>query len=438
MQKTLFVTHWPGGGVWGLAQLVQAAYTEEQTGMRMCELSDLHISSSIGAVAGNGLLIPSDTNPSLPKFKANDLIEPFKDCAAQMFGPDGIQAHYTHTVKHDLAKMIKGERGGLLRSGIARFLSSPKNSIHKPHDLLGIFLANYIGDMRMNQLIGSSITLAHHMETTSRVCFANLTPDTFDMAQWDHDILPNHGAETRVADAVMASTAAPTVFNSHAIGDNHYVDFDKFYSPLSVIETAQECIKAPHPQLTFQKTPTKMLKMSCGLMFDATWDHAEHANHGPLAMYSDMLTAIAVDQQRQDHARLKKHLGKDGLVVVGSEISSLARETETMPSTGAFNGNYSNLRKIEDFAHREIVVQREKIMRYAEMVTETRAREGKIDPLGAFDGVAANKNNHMPVNPPIKEEKPNIAAPSSQQAAESGWAAGLSRLLGRRGGARPA
>ena len=109
-----------------------------------------------------------------------------------------------------------------------------------------------------------------------------------------------------------------------------------------------------------------------------------------------------------------------------------------MPSTGAFNGNYSNLRKIEDFAHREIVVQREKIMRYAEMVTETRAREGKIDPLGAFDGVAANKNNHMPVNPPIKEEKPNIAAPSSQQAAESGWAAGLSRLLGRRGGARPA
>jgi hypothetical protein len=427
MQKTLFVTHWPGGGVWGLAQLVQAAYTEEVTGMRMADLSDLHISSSIGSLAANALLVPSDVNPSVPKFQANDLIDPFKECAAQMFGPDGIKAHYTHAVKRDLAKLIKGENGGLLRGGIARFLSSPKQAIHKPHHLMGIFLENYLGDIPMDDLLKSSIVYAHNMDRVERVCFASLKQDRFDSDAWDAEIIPNHGSHHRLRDIIMATTAAPTVFGSVEIDGKNYLDLDHQHSPNGALTLAIESLRphsAPTPILSAYGPPkpsVKMLKITCGKESELRWDSALYNQQGPLAMMQDLNRMTARDQQNIDHRLLRKMIGPDNITWIGTDMSELPDcETDQSPSPSLFNGNRSNLEKIQDRARTYAAMQHDAIMRYADTVTETRASEGSVDALTAF-APAANCNE------PRQTDNQDQAEPLPTQPQR--W--GLGRLLRR-------
>lgn len=402
MNKTLFVTEWPGGGVWALNQLVMAEYFEDQTGVSITDISDLNISSSAGSIISLGLLIPDEKDPSKPKFKPGDLIEPFKDCAAQMFGPDGISSHYTHTVKHDLANLITASPGKI-KKGLARFLRNPKVSIHKPHHVLGEFLDRCVGDVPLSALRGSCIVQAHHMENMQRASFTHLKSDVFAPDAWDDDILPNHaennGDTLLVRDAIMATTAAPTVFNSYAIGDRHYVDFDRHYSALAPLTLALACLRVQPQGFAYTDGITmtsardvRLLKMTCGTQFNRQWDPVAYADKGPLCMLSEMTMAVAIDQQKQDHAILKQQLGAKNITTLGPELSALDEETETLPSGNAFDGNRSNLTKIEDFARKTAEYQRETMMRYADMAIEIRAKESGIDPLSAFGSIANNNN----------------------------------------------
>jgi hypothetical protein len=394
--KTLFVTHWPGGGVWGLKQLVQAAYIEEQTGMTMADLSDVNISSSIGSVPGNVLLIPDPKQPNKPKFQANEIIEPFKKCAAELFGPDGIDSHYIQTTKHDLGNILSATPG-FTKAALARFLRAPGKTIHKPHHLLEEFLTSYMGNTKMDELLKSSITYAHHMQSSSRVCFANLDTTLFDPQNWNHSILPNHGNNHKVTDVIMASTAAPTVFNAHCIQGNQYVDFDTLYSPLAAIDRVLQCLKPIDQDSQFnnpyeQRLNTKiiMLKVSCGMRENQSWDPIEYANQGPLAMERDLISNMGVDQQRIDHETLKERFGAKNILCLGRDVSDLDEETEMSPSSSPFDGNYSNLDKLEDLSRQHITSQRDSILMYADHVTQTRAKDTICDPTSAFTRRTSN------------------------------------------------
>lgn len=401
MNKTLFVTHFPGGGVWGLKQLVQAEYIEEQTGLSMSDLSDVHISSSIGAVPSNGLLVPHPNDPSRPKFKARDLIKPFKACAEQIFGPDGIDVHYQENVKHDLRHTMECGSSRVNRMA-ARILPDRTGKLHKPHDLLGGFLNNYLGDAKVSDLIKSSITQVHHMDAVRRSCFSTLKSDLFDADLWPEFVIANHGGDVAIADAVMATTAAPTVFNRYEIDGKHYVDFDHIYTPNAAVQSLMHCLRNKPRGFAFSDTDgtdikprVKILRMSCGVLSDVIWDQAVYQNQGPLAMMKDLNGMTSLDQQRTDHGLLQLQYGRDCITTIGASVPQEALETETTPSSSIFDGNRSNLNKIEGLARAYIETQRERIMRYADMVTETRARENVMDPTSAF-GVA-NVNSIGPM-----------------------------------------
>lgn len=407
MQKTLFVTHWSGGGVWGLKQLVQAAYIEDQTGMRMADLSDLHISSSIGALAANVLLVRDAQDPSKPKFRANELIEPFQECAEQLFGKDGIQQHYIANVQHDLRKTLQCGDSRVHRLA-SRVLSDRTGKLHKPHHILGGFLNNYLGDLTMDDLMKSSITQLHHMDKTTRSCFMALKPDIFDIDKWADHVLPNHGSNVALKDVIMATTAAPTVFNRYEVDGRHYVDLDHMYSPLVPVELAMLCMRSRPMGFAFQGddvapqgNKVHLTKISCGMTHNKKWDQSAYQNHGPLMMMRDLNHNAAIDQQRIDHEMFKLRYGAGNLFSIGADVSHLGTETEDLPSGSPFDGNRSNMRKIIGFAERAVVQQRDQIMRHAEFVVETRARENRVDPLAAF-GAANGNVKQADVAPTVK------------------------------------
>ncbi|PCH99188.1 MAG: hypothetical protein COB76_06200 [Alphaproteobacteria bacterium] len=420
MKKTLFVTHWPGGGVWGLNQLIRAEYMEEQTGMRMADLSDIHISSSIGALPANVLLIPSEKDPSIPQFKAGDLIAPFKKCAALVFGGDGVENHHEQNVQHDLRHML-GAHDGRLARGMSRLLSDRTGNLHKNHNVFGKFLDSYVGDVKLENLMKSSITQAHHMETVSRACFTVLKDDLFDKNEWSDAVIANHGDLISVKDAIMATTAAPTMFDSYDIGGNHYVDFDHAYSPLAVLQLALKCLKKDPEPMNFlgqnhaKATDVHFLKIASSGHRDTVWDPVEYSNQGPLRMEKDLVTNAGLDQQKIDNATMEMMLGRENITFLSADSSALESETHDLPSADIFNGNKSNLNKIERFARKHAKTQREEMMRYAEVVVETRSKEKTSDPLSAFR-LAANEND-----PAIK---------GSAEPRKSGWfSGGLSRLV---------
>ena len=67
--------------------------------------------------------------------------------------------------------------------------------------------------------------------------------------------------------------------------------------------------------------------------------------------------------------------------------------TDSSSPASPFDGNRSNMRKIIGFAETSVVKQRDQIMRHAEFVVETRARESQVDPASAFGAANGNVAN---------------------------------------------
>lgn len=404
--KTIFATEWTGGGVWGLYQIVQARYIEKITGMRMVDLTDMHISHSIGSVPANALLVPDTADTSKPQCRAEDIISPFITCAAEIFGKNSVLEHRAQGVKHDLHHAMKDSGQRLL----SKIFPDLTGKLHKNHGILGDFITDHVGTIKMNKLMKSSCVIAHEMNRISRACFMTLKPDLFDENLWDNDVIRNMGDNVSVKDAIMASTAAPTIFGAHKVMDGDFVDFDPVFTALPVIEMAMDMAEAKTRRENAPDIRVKMLQITCATTDEKTGNPAAYNRQGPLGMMADLIAGMGLDVQKVEARRLKRLIGEENVTTLGTSMTTLSNtEQATLPSNDIFNGNLSNLHKIIAFAEKSVVKEHDKIMAYAEDVVETRHRESMSDPTAAF-GIVANENkavSTMTVNA-LPEKKPSL------------------------------
>lgn len=184
-----------GGGVRGVIPIEVLMMLEEELGANVVEIFDEIVGTSTGGIIALASSLPSDEDPTKPKYSASDIQDLYEQMASHVFTSS---TYYK----------IKTGWGA----------DGPKYP--SPHDVLYAL----VGDVRLDQLIANKVLVTSVDALTENLVLFTNTPETTDIL-FDRNIevitLPPNIA---VCDAVEATSAAPTYFPSKVLGEFNLLD----------------------------------------------------------------------------------------------------------------------------------------------------------------------------------------------------------------------
>lgn len=219
-QKTVIVLFNYGGGMRGLIPAHIMSKIEDATGLRMADMVDVFAGPSTGAILNAALNIPSDNDPTCPKFRARHMVRFYEREGIKIFPPDSFRDFrgFVHDFNNRTMKL--GQLRSLFRHG------------HYDPAYLSKCLYDLYGETTLDQTLRSLIVPVYNIdgEQLELVEEAGETPDTpvhtqnnfidggghavwlKNMQQPRNHTKPPH---VRLHDAILASCAAPTYFPCH-------------------------------------------------------------------------------------------------------------------------------------------------------------------------------------------------------------------------------
>jgi len=101
----------------------------------------------------------------------------------------------------------------------------------------------------------------------------------------------------------MASTAAPSVFGSHQIGNGHYIDCATVCTPLSTIKNIFRMVENP------DNTKIELLFFGAGFVADDSWNADLYRNQGLLEIINDWSSSLGYGNLKQDMREIEADYG---------------------------------------------------------------------------------------------------------------------------------
>jgi len=360
MTKTITLAFWAGGGVWGQSQLINAKHIVDQTNIHLSDIVDIHTAGSIGNIAG---LVTATKKPY------QTAQEEFRDCATKMMGGKLRSVQLTRSVIHSLRNLQQcrwyNPRNIVLRDHSGK--------IHLQHSILEQFLQQTLGDTKLEDLDPAFVSIAHSMTENDRICFAHMGKfDLFDETKWT--VVPNHGAHHRVTDIVMASTAAPTVFGSHSVNGQSYIDCASLCSPLSTVRNIFRMVADP------ENTRVEILYFGTGFTEETIWCHETYNNQGILQILADWEKSKAHGNIKSDFREIEADF--DDRVSLHMIDTPVPSELHGKPFIhDAFNGSTEYMDAVEEITLNSLQTTGDHFGNIIERIAEQKAREAAVDPL---------------------------------------------------------
>lgn len=383
MTKTITLSFWAGGGVFGHSQLINAQHITDKSGIHIDNITEVHCAGSIGNIPAMATALKKPYQTAQ---------ENFRECANTMMSKELRSTQLKRSVIHSLRNI----------SGCGRYnpksivLKDHTGSIHLEHGVLRKFLIQSFEDTKLSDLDSGFVSFAHHMEENDRICFAHIgkkNERSFDFDKWD--IVPNHGGHHTLTDIAMASTAAPTVYAPHEIEGNHYIDCANVCSPLSVLKNLFRMASNP------EDLRVEILFFGTGYATDKSWNPETYKNHGILEMIADWTRSTGYGNIKQDYREMIVDYGERvNFTLIDMPIHSEYDDKKFEYDT--FNGSPEYMDSIEKIAHQNLLLNGDSYARTIERIAEQKERENAIDPLAAQFTCIAN-NNHTP---PIQQTMP--------------------------------
>lgn len=219
-QKTIVVLFNYGGGMRGLIPAHIMSKIEEATGLRMTEMVDVFAGPSTGAILNAALNVPSDQDPSTPKFRARHMVRFYEREGIKIFPPDRFRDFrgFVHDFNNRTMKL--GQLQNLFRHG------------HYNPAYLSKCLYDLFGETKLEQSLKSLIVPVYNIdgEQLEIAEEAGETPETPVRTQnnfidggghavWLKNMQQRRNRrktpDVRLHDAILASCAAPTYFPCH-------------------------------------------------------------------------------------------------------------------------------------------------------------------------------------------------------------------------------
>ena len=170
-----------GGGVRGVMEALLLSEIEKRTKKPISSLFNMLAGTSTGGILAAGLSLPSETNCEVPKFKAYELLNLYTSESDKIFSQ---------------------------KKSLVGSLTNPMYSSENRLTLMKKYFKNVKISHSLTELVLTSVCQTHYQET---FLFTR-----HNALKLNKDYL--------YVDAVMATTAAPTFFNSHKIMNVQYID----------------------------------------------------------------------------------------------------------------------------------------------------------------------------------------------------------------------
>ncbi len=204
----------------GLVPAHMMARIEEQTGLPMSDMVDVFCGPSTGAILNSAMTLPDPDNPDKPKYKAKQMVRFYEREGIRIFPPDRFRAF--RGLLHDF-----NNRTMRLNQLKWLFKHGHYDSKHLRRALRMLYGHAQIQNARSGLVIpvynidGGHISVVEEYDETGNapVRTKNNLSDTGGHAVWLKHIETGFGKNTnmevKLADAVLASCAAPSFFPCH-------------------------------------------------------------------------------------------------------------------------------------------------------------------------------------------------------------------------------
>ena len=395
LTKHIVLQFYAGGGVNGLSQIMMAEASEKLSGVMLRDVVDITAAGSVGNFTALTSL-QKRINPDISVF--TPLRETFKTVAKETMCGTKRQEQLVNGVTHDIYHALNAVASPFvdtMKSGIwGRFTQSVKNAtacavlkdrtgaIHLDPTLLSDMVTQSFGDMSLNDLKSPYISYALDKNKADFLCFSNLqaveTP--FLTSGWSDAILTDKGGDYKLRDVVLSSIAAPTLFESHEAGGDHFIDCASFQSPLGVVRNIL--------RMSGQDTHIHVLYMGTGRQDRDVLSPQKYNNLGAIQSQRSYISDIAM-------ATLKREMKE--LHDIYSEQVTVHQIDAVFPNEykghdfirDQFNGSDSYLNVLEELTEDYIVKNEGNIRQPFEVVAEAREKASIQDPTIARVSVPA-------------------------------------------------
>ena len=358
--KRIVVLFTYGGGLRGLIPAHIMARIESVTGMAMADMVDIFCGPSTASILNSALNMPHPRQPDRPRFSARQMVRFYEREAAYLFPPDSTRAFrgLIHDFNNRLMKI--GQLDRLLKHGhydparLGRALRALFGKHKLEHTLSSLIIPAY-------NIEGNALHAIHELEETpdDPVHTKNNIIDNGGYAMWFKNIrIPNARNLHPVPDielfnAVMGSTAAPTLFPCHRF--IHKQREDNHSYPVSLIDGSifdNPCISYMGAIRQHLPADAEVVMICLGTGYtNKSVSHRDWNKYGALGVVdpSNDFPLINIFFHAPESALLgafKDELS-DNVYVFNKSLNS----GDNLPSSAPDNSSADNIKKLRHFAY---------------------------------------------------------------------------------------
>lgn len=347
-----------GGALWGIHAAKTIEGMERESGMPVTALADIFSGVSSGAMISTFLNIPDEQDPSRPAYSAADAVQGIARYGPVFFPPLS-RLDFSYYFNRYVAQIKNGMTG---RSSLKTLFSDTvKSDIYK----------SLYKDYKLSDSLKSHIVKTHLLHSNDNGDADMGHPlSTFKQDFLDkfctHKRPQSHHDDTSMLDAVMASTAAPTVYPAHKIGEKTLIDPGLQHSPSF---SADEILPYIDPDVEYM-----FLYIGTGNTRQPT-DKETYDHFGILDMLradkgAVLLRTIGSYSKTMGLRSLCNRLGDDHVMhITKSLVPANDHEKEHFPSNNQVDAEPENIEKMLAFGEKQFEENRDQIMRAIDFAT---------------------------------------------------------------------
>jgi patatin-like phospholipase/acyl hydrolase len=361
--KKIVVLFTYGGGLRGLIPAHIMARIESVTGMAMSDMVDVFCGPSTASILNAALTIPHPRVPDRPRFSARQMVRFYEREGHYLFPTDSTRAF--RGLIHDFNnRMMKiGQLDRLLKHG------------HYDPARLGRALRALFGRHKLADSLSSLIIPAYNIEGNALETIQEMEETANDPAHTKNNIIDKGGyamwfKNMRIAnarnlhpvpdielyDAVMGSTAAPTLFPCHRF--THKQAGEERSYPVSLVDGSlfdNPCISYMGAIRQHLPKDAEVVMICLGTGFtNKSVSHKDWNKYGALGVVdpSNDFPLINIFFHAPESALLgafKDELGEDMYILNKSLLGN--KDPDRLPSTAPDDSSPENIQKLRHFAY---------------------------------------------------------------------------------------
>lgn len=347
-----------GGALWGIHAAITLEGMERESGKPIVQLADVFSGVSSGAMVGMLLNIPDQNDPTKPAYTATDAVKGIAEHGPLFFPPTKF-FDIGHYINRYAMQIKNGMTGGSSLKTL--FSDAVKYDTYR----------TFYNDLKLSDSIKTQIIKTHLLHNAND----NDADIAHPLSSFKQEFIDAYCTQkppqsfhedTPIVDAVMGSTAAPTVYPAHRFGNKTLIDPGLQHSPSF---SADEVLPFLDPDVEYM-----FMYIGTGCSRQPTekniYDHFGIIDMLRSEKGAVLLRTVSTYTKTMGLRSLRNRLGDDHVIDVSkSLVPANDEEKLSFPSDNQIDARPENIEKMLEFGEKQFEENRDQILRAIDFAT---------------------------------------------------------------------